>query len=97
MRFWTFSLLGMIALLESACSHAPDKARHTVEQYRADAELRHAQVARCRRDPGTMKTPPDCINAEAAAAFEDRRRLRGAPSVGLEGGSDSADPADGRH
>ena len=34
--------------------------------------------------PGRCAQTPDCVNAETAAAFEDRLRLRDAPPVGLE-------------
>jgi hypothetical protein len=85
-------LLGALAL--SACG--PGQARHTVEEYRADAELRHAQVGRCRKDPGTLRNTPDCINAEAAAALEDRTRLRDAAPIGLESDKNPTKPADER-
>ncbi len=74
----------VFALLTSACSPEPPSARHTVDEYRANAQLRHAQVARCQEDPGSLKKTPDCINAQQAAAFEDRLRLRDAPPVGLD-------------
>jgi hypothetical protein len=96
MRLLTFSLLGVVALLGSACSRAPEEARYTVEEYRANAELRQEQIARCRRDPGTLKTTPDCINAQTAAAFEDRLRLREAPPVGLDKSKESTKSADER-
>jgi hypothetical protein len=74
----------VLALLVCACSPAPEHARYTVEDYRANADLRHAQVARCQSDPGTLKRTPDCINAQQAAAFEDRVRLRDLPPIGLD-------------
>lgn len=80
MRILGVSVLGLLEL--TACSRGTE-ARHTVDEYRADAALRHAEVERCRRDPGTLRDTPDCINAETAAAFEDRVRLRDAPPVGL--------------
>ncbi len=64
---------------------APDRARHTVDDYRADATLRHAQMERCQADPGTLAKTPDCINARQAAVLEDRVRLRDMPPVGLGG------------
>jgi hypothetical protein len=78
-------LLGLVlfVLLVGACSPQPEAARYTVDEYRRDDFLRHAQVARCRQDPGTLRNNPDCINAEAAASLEDRTRLRDAPPVGL--------------
>lgn len=83
MRMSERSVLATFALLVGACSPQPEVARHTVDEYRADKILRQDQVKRCREDPGTLRTTPDCINAEAAAAFEDRKRLREAPPVGL--------------
>lgn len=65
----------------SGCS--PDRARYTVDEYRADANLRHSQMERCKEDPGTLAKAPDCINARQAAVFEDRVRLRDMPPVGL--------------
>jgi hypothetical protein len=77
-----YRTLPLLVVLVSACS--PEQARHTVEEYRADAELRHAQVARCHSDPGTLKKTPDCINAQQASALEDRLRLRDMPAIGLD-------------
>jgi hypothetical protein len=74
-------LLATFALMLCACSEA---ARHTVEEYRASAELRHEQISRCEKDPGTLRDTPDCINARHAAAFEDRVRLRDLPPIGLD-------------
>jgi hypothetical protein len=82
MRILGVSVLGLLEL--TACARGPDEARHTVEEYRADPTLRHAEMESCRRDPGTLRETPDCVNAETAAAFEDRMRLRDAPPVGLE-------------
>jgi hypothetical protein len=76
---WWLLILGV-----TACSRSPDVAEHTVEEYRLNAELRHAQVVRCQEDPGTLRKTPDCVNAQAAAALEDRTRLRDTPSVGLD-------------
>lgn len=59
-------------------------ARYTLEEYRTNAQLRRAQVERCRQDPGSLKKTPDCINAQQAAALEDRLRLRDAPPAGLD-------------
>lgn len=70
-----------VGVLVSAC--AREHAQYTVEEYRANDALRHAQVERCRNDPGSLAKTPDCINARQAAAFEDRVRLRDAPPIGL--------------
>lgn len=85
----------MLGLLElTGCSRGTE-ARHTVDEYRADAALRHAEVERCRRDPGTLRDTPDCINAETAAAFEDRVRLRDLPPVGLDRAPAPREPRQG--
>jgi hypothetical protein len=65
----------------AGCS--PDRARYTVDEYRADSTLRHSQMERCKDDPGTLAKTPDCINARQAAVLEDRVRLRDVPPVGL--------------
>jgi len=74
-----FAIIVVIAV--AGCS--PDQARYTLDEYRADANLRHAQMERCKADPGTLAKSPDCINARQAAVLEDRVRLRDAPPVGL--------------
>ncbi len=65
----------------AGCS--PDRARHTLDEYRVDANLRHSQMERCKADPGTLAKTPDCINARQAAVLEDQVRLRDMPPVGL--------------
>jgi hypothetical protein len=57
------------AAVAVACSQAPARARHTVEEYLSDDGLRQEQVARCANDPGSIGKTPDCINAAEA---EDR-------------------------
>ena len=76
----------VLVLAVTACS--PDRARYTVDEYRADSTLRHSQMELCKDDPGSLAKTPDCINARQAAALEDRVRLREMPPVGL-----SAKPA----
>jgi hypothetical protein len=49
-----------------ACTPAPEKARHTVEEYLANDGLRKEQFARCANDPGSIGKTPDCINAAEA-------------------------------
>jgi hypothetical protein len=78
------SLSIVFVLWMCACSPTPERARYTVQEYRSNAELRHAQVARCENDPGSLGKTPDCINAHQAAAFEDRVRLRDLPALGLK-------------
>jgi len=55
--------IAVASILCAACSRAPDKARHTVEEYLANDALRKEQVARCSNDPGSIDKTPDCINA----------------------------------
>ena len=80
----TQGLFATLAWLVCACSKPVEQARYTVEEYRSNAELRHAQVARCVSDPGSLRKTPDCINAQQAAASEDRLRLRDLPPIGLD-------------
>jgi hypothetical protein len=71
----------VVGIAVGDCS--PDRARHTLDEYRADANLRHSQMERCKADPGTLAKRPDCINARQAAVLEDRVRLRDVPPMGL--------------
>lgn len=71
-------------LLLSACSQEPERARYTVEEYRANDALREAKVNECTNDPGTLGDTPDCMNAFRAASLEGRGSLREAPPVGLD-------------
>lgn len=75
---------GGIVLLLSACSQESERARHTVEDYRAGEQLREATLAECANDPGTLGQHPDCLNAQRAASLEGRGSLRTAPPVGLD-------------
>jgi hypothetical protein len=84
-----YLILVLIGLWTMGC--APEtKARHTVDEYRADSELRHTALESCAKDPGSLRSTPDCINAQAASAFEDRTSLREAPPVGLKDHNDSS-------
>jgi len=67
----------------AAAGCSPDRARYTLDEYRADANLRRSQMERCKEDPGTLAKTPDCINARQAAVLEDQVRLRDMPPVGL--------------
>jgi hypothetical protein len=82
----------LLGLAAAGCS--PDSARYTMEDYRADATLRHAQMNRCKGDPRSLAKTPDCINARQAAALEDRVRLRDFPPVGLDAKPASSEKAD---
>jgi hypothetical protein len=70
--------LGLVVTLASAagCAPAPDRASHTVEEYRHDAKLRELQFARCANDPGSRDSLPDCINAREAERLEGVGSLR---------------------
>jgi len=84
MRSIFMRALAIIAVvLAGACSPAPERARHTVDEYRADEGLRDQQLALCQNDTGTLGHTPDCINAKEAARREDRRSLRDLPTVRL--------------
>ena len=77
-------LLGCsLSLLIAGCSQAPETARYTVPQYRADAELRRQQLTACASDPGTLAQTPDCVNAREAEKLESLGSLRDRPSIGL--------------
>ena len=60
--------LGIIVTFLSAagCAPAPDRASHTVEDYKQDAQLRREELSRCTADPGSLKDSADCVNVEAA-------------------------------
>jgi hypothetical protein len=60
--------LGLVVTILSAvaCAPAPDRARHSVEDYATDPELRHETLARCASDPGTLGKTPDCVNVKEA-------------------------------
>lgn len=70
--------LGLVVTLASAvgCAPAPDRASHTVDEYRRDATLREAEFGRCAQDPASRKVLPDCINAREAERLEGVGSLR---------------------
>ena len=78
-RYWA-----TLTLLLSACSQAPDRARHTVEDYRADRALRDTTLTACANDPGTLGKTSDCANAQSAAALEGAGGLRKLPPLKLD-------------
>jgi len=55
---------------------APDRASHTVDEYRSDAKLRELTFARCAKDPASRDVLPDCINAREAERLEGVGSLR---------------------
>ena len=73
-----------LVLLLSACSQAPDRARHTVEDYRADRTLRDTTLTACANDPGTLGKTLDCVNAQSAGALEGAGSLRKLPPLKLD-------------
>jgi hypothetical protein len=69
--------LGLVVTFASAvgCAPAPDRASHTVDEYRSDAKLREAEFRRCAQDP-TSRGSPDCINVREAERLEGVGSLR---------------------
>ena len=65
------------------CTRQPEPAKHTLAEYRSNADLRHEQFAHCTNDPGTLGKTPDCVNAREAQRLEDMRSVRDLPPVGL--------------
>ena len=70
--------LGLVVTLTSAvgCAPVPDRASHTVDEYRTDAKLRELTFARCAKDPASRDVLPDCINAREAERLEGVGSLR---------------------
>jgi hypothetical protein len=70
--------LGLVVTLTSAagCAPAPDRALHTVDEYRHDATLRESTFARCADDPASRGSSPDCINVREAERLEGVGSLR---------------------
>jgi hypothetical protein len=64
--------LGLVVTLTSAvgCAPAPDRATHTLDEYRHDAKLRELRFANCAKDPASRDSSPDCINAREAERLE---------------------------
>ena len=97
MRLVPYSVLllgGFLSMSIAGCSQVPEMARHTVPQYRADAELRRQQLAACTNDPGTLARTPDCINATEAEKLESLGSLRDRPSIGLMNSERKGDKAE---
>ena len=79
------SSLGLVVTLLGAagCTPAPDRAKHTVADYRADGELRRSELSMCWNDPGSLGKSPDCINARDADRAEGMGSLRDLPPLEL--------------
>lgn len=77
--------LGIVvtAIGAAGCAPAPDRARYTVEQYRADPELRRLTLERCANDPGTQGQSADCVNAREAERVVSVGSLRDLPPLRL--------------
>ncbi len=77
--------LGLVVTAISAvgCAPVPDRARHTVEEYRQSRELRKYQLYRCDNDPGSLGKTADCINARDAERIEGIGSLRELPPLKL--------------
>jgi hypothetical protein len=76
--------LGLVVTLTSTvgCAPAPDRASHTVDEYRQHAKLRELTFARCAKDPASRGSP-DCINAHEAERLEGVGSLRKLPPLEL--------------
>jgi len=77
--------LGLVVTILStaSCAPAPDRARHTVEEYAKDAALRSREMAFCANNPGTMGHVADCINAREAERQAGIGSLRTLPPLKL--------------
>jgi hypothetical protein len=86
--------LGLVVTLTSAvgCAPAPDRALHTVDEYRQDAKLRELEFARCAKDPASRDVLPDCINAREAERLEGVGSLRTLPPLELPNPSRTKPP-----
>lgn len=73
----------VVALGLTCCARQPQAAQHTVAEYRANADLRREQFARCTNDPGTLGNTPDCVNAREAQRLEDIGSVRDTPPIQL--------------
>lgn len=67
----------------AACTPVPDRAAHTVFDYRDDKALRDAEFARCANDPGTLAETPDCRNVRQAKQLAEADSLRSLPPLQL--------------
>lgn len=77
-------LLASLAGGAASCTPGPPVAKHTVPEYRADADLRREVVARCMNDPGGLGQTPDCMNAREAERLESHGSLREQAPIGLD-------------
>jgi hypothetical protein len=77
--------LGIVvtAISAAGCAPAPDRARHTVEEYRQNEEWRRQELGDCANEPGSQGNSPDCINARAAGRTAGIGSLRELPPLQL--------------
>ena len=77
--------LGIIVTFLSAggCAPAPDRASHTVEEYKQDGELRREALERCTADPGSVGASADCVNVREAERSVGVGNLRDLPPLKL--------------
>jgi hypothetical protein len=75
--------LGIVVTFLSAagCAPAPDRAQHTVQEYREAPDLRRQELAQCLNDPGTLRTSADCVNAREAERTVSVGSLRELPPL----------------
>jgi hypothetical protein len=71
------------ALSAAGCAPAPDRASHTVEDYRQDTQLRREEFARCTADPGSLNGSADCVNVREAERRTGVGSLRDLPPLRL--------------
>ena len=67
----------------ASCTREPQTARHTVAEYRANADWRREEIALCANNPGSLGRSADCVNAREADRLEGIGTVRGLPPVGL--------------
>jgi hypothetical protein len=71
------------ALSAAGCAPAPDRATHTVEDYKRDVQLRREELARCTTDPGSLGKSADCVNVREAERSVGIGSLRNLPPLQL--------------
>ena len=77
--------IAVTVLSAAGCAPAPDRAQHTVEDYRLDHALRREELARCGNDPGTLGHSADCVNVREAEREAGIGSLRDLPPLRLPG------------
>ncbi len=77
--------LGIVvtALSAAGCAPAPERATHTVKDYKQDVQLRREELARCTEDPGVLGKTPDCVNVREAERSVGVGSLRDLPPLRL--------------